>query len=58
VNGDRIHFRGLIISPDGTESYETTREGARADAAALGADAARELRERAGEKFFTLFAGA
>jgi hydroxymethylbilane synthase len=58
MNGDRIHFRGLIISPDGQESYETTREGTRADAAALGADAARELRERAGEKFFTLFAGA
>jgi hydroxymethylbilane synthase len=58
VNDDRIHFRGLIISPDGQESYETTREGARVDAAALGADAARELRERAGEKFFTLFAGA
>jgi hydroxymethylbilane synthase len=58
VNGDRIHFSGLIISPDGKESYETTRDGARADAAALGTDAARELRERAGEKFFTLFAGA
>ena len=58
VNGDRIHFRGLIISPDGTELYDTTREGARTDAAALGADAAQELRERAGEKFFTLFAGA
>jgi hydroxymethylbilane synthase len=58
VNGDRIHFRGLIISPDGKESFETTRDGARADAAALGADAAHELRERAGEKFFTLFAGA
>ncbi|GAB1717259.1 MAG: porphobilinogen deaminase [Nitrobacter sp.] len=58
VNGERVHFRGLIISPDGKESYETTREGARADAIALGADAAHELRERAGEKFFTLFAGA
>jgi hydroxymethylbilane synthase len=58
VKGDRIYFRGLIISPDGTESYETVREGIRADAVALGADAAYELRERAGEKFFTLFAGA
>ncbi|WP_425907858.1 hydroxymethylbilane synthase [Nitrobacter sp. TKz-YC02] len=58
VDGDRIYFRGLIISPDGTESYETVREGIRADAVALGADAAHELRERAGEKFFTLFAGA
>jgi hydroxymethylbilane synthase len=58
VNGDRIHFSGLIISPDGREEYGTTREGLRADAAAIGADAARELRERAGEKFFTLFSGA
>ncbi|MBS0528041.1 MAG: hydroxymethylbilane synthase [Proteobacteria bacterium] len=58
VKGDRIHFRGLIISPDGKESFETTRDGMRTDAAALGADAAHELRERAGEKFFTLFAGA
>jgi hydroxymethylbilane synthase len=58
VSGDRIHFSGLIISPDGREEYGTTREGARADAAAIGADAARELRERAGEKFFTLFSGA
>lgn len=58
VDGDRIHFRGLLLSPDGTEGYETSREGLRADAAALGADAARELRERAGEKFFTLFLGA
>ncbi len=45
-----FYFRGLIISPDGTESYETTREGDAADAVALGADAAHELRERAGEK--------
>ena len=58
VKGERIHFSGLIISPDGREEYGTTREGLRADAAAIGADAARELRERAGEKFFTLFSGA
>lgn len=58
VIGERIHFRGQIISPDGREAFETTREGARTDAAALGVDAARELRARAGEKFFTLFSGA
>ncbi|WP_315836600.1 hydroxymethylbilane synthase [Bradyrhizobium prioriisuperbiae] len=58
VSGETIHFRGLIISPDGKEWFETTREGARGDAAKLGTDAARELRERAGEKFFTLFGGA
>ena len=57
VNGNRIDFRGLIISPDGKEWFETAREGSRTEAAELGADAARELRERAGEKFFTLFGG-
>jgi hydroxymethylbilane synthase len=57
VNGDRIDFRGLIISPDGKEWFETAREGLRADAVELGAEAARELRELAGEKFFTLFGG-
>ena len=34
------------------------RHGARSEAAALGADAAKELRKRAGEKFFTDFSGA
>jgi len=58
VDADRIHFRGMIVSPNGREAYETERTGARADAAALGADAARELRKRAGEKFFTDFGGA
>ncbi len=58
VSGERIHFRGLLIAPDGREEYATTREGSRAEAAAIGADAARELRDRAGEKFFTLFSGA
>jgi len=58
VQGERIHFSGLIISPDGREEYATTREGPRSEAAALGTDAARELGERAGERFFTLFSGA
>jgi hydroxymethylbilane synthase len=58
VEHDRIRFRGLIVSPDGQEAYEATREGLRSEAAQLGADAAREVRERAGEKFFTRFAGA
>jgi hydroxymethylbilane synthase len=50
--GDRLHFRGLIVKPDGSEAYETTRAGARADAVALGADAGLELKSRAGANFF------
>ncbi len=39
----RLRFRGLIAKPDGSAAFETAREGAAADAAALGADAGREL---------------
>ena len=47
-----VRFRGLIAKPDGSESHDTTRAGAPSDAAALGRDAGRELRERAGADFF------
>jgi hydroxymethylbilane synthase len=47
-----VHFRGLIVKPDGSESFEAAREGAASDAAALGADAGQELKARAGPDFF------
>jgi hydroxymethylbilane synthase len=47
-----LHFRGVIVKPDGSEALETVREGHRDDAAKLGADAGRELRERASADFF------
>jgi len=49
----RLSFRGLIAKPDGSASFETARDGAAAAAAALGADAGRELKQRAGADFFT-----
>ena len=52
LNGGRLQFRGLIAKPDGSEAFETTREGAVGDAAALGADAGRELKGRGGADFF------
>jgi hydroxymethylbilane synthase len=52
LDGGRLRFRGLIARPDGSESFATEREGAAADAAALGADAGRELKSRAGADFF------
>ena len=48
----RLSFRGLIAKPDGSESFATAREGPVAAAAALGADAGRELKSRAGADFF------
>ena len=52
LSGDTVRFRGMIIRPDGTEAFEVFREGHRNDAAGLGADAGRELKERAGAGFF------
>jgi hydroxymethylbilane synthase len=52
IAGDVLSFRGLIAKPDGSEAYETSRGGAVADAIALGADAGRELKARAGPGFF------
>ena len=47
-----VRFRGIIVRPDGSEAFEVLREGRRNDAAALGADAGRELKRRAGADFF------
>jgi hydroxymethylbilane synthase len=52
VAGGRLAFRGLIAKPDGSEVLETQRHGAVTDAARLGAEAARELKLRAGPDFF------
>jgi len=47
-----IRFRGLIAKPDGSAALDVSRQGRRADAAALGADAGQELKRRAGPDFF------
>ncbi|HXW39702.1 MAG TPA: hydroxymethylbilane synthase [Xanthobacteraceae bacterium] len=47
-----VRFHGIIVRPDGSEAFEVLREGRVADAAALGADAGRELKRRAGADFF------
>jgi hydroxymethylbilane synthase len=52
ITGSRVAFRGMILKPDGTESFETSREGGIADATALGADAGAELKRRGGPGFF------
>jgi len=52
IEGDRLWFRGEIIRPDGSERLTAERRGPVADAAAMGADAAAELRSRAGPGFF------
>jgi len=52
VRDGRVRFRGMIAKTDGSEALEVLREGSAADAAALGADAGRDLKNRAGSGFF------
>ncbi len=47
-----IWLRGEIVKPDGTLRHATERRGAESDAAALGADAAAELKGLGGDGFF------
>jgi hydroxymethylbilane synthase len=52
VAGGRLAFRGLIAKPDGSEVLEAQRHGAAVVAVRLGAEAGRELKQRAGADFF------
>jgi hydroxymethylbilane synthase len=52
VIGETIRFRGLIAKTDGSEVVEVTREGRASDATKLGAEAAHDLKARAGAGFF------
>jgi hydroxymethylbilane synthase len=52
VAAGRLRFHGLIAKPDGSDVHETHRQGAAADAVRLGAEAGRELKQRAGADFF------
>ncbi len=46
-----LFFRGLIARPDGSDVLETSRQGNRAEAEAMGRDAGWELKDRAGPGF-------
>ena len=51
LDGGRVTFRGMILSPDGKVAHATERTGATSDARAMGLDAANELLGRAGPHF-------
>ena len=48
----KIRFRGMIVKPDGSASFETMRQGDARDAERLGADAGAELKGHAAPDFF------
>ena len=52
LEGDKLHFQGMILRPDGSEWHATERTGGAEDAVAMGTDAARELLGRVAPGFF------
>ncbi|GGA91805.1 porphobilinogen deaminase [Brucella endophytica] len=52
VTGDRLSFSGMILTPDGSQAHEVKAEGAIANAAAIGRDAAERVLAQAGPDFF------
>ena len=52
VDGGTLSFRGLVLAPDGSDAVEVKRQGPLGDAAAIGADAAREIVARARPSLF------
>ena len=54
VSADAVEFRGLIARPDGGAAHDIAGHGHRKDATAIGGDAGRELKHRAGPGFFRL----
>src|SRR5262245_38123906 len=52
VEGERLSFFGLIIAPDGRESYDISVEGLASNAARIGREAGSAIRAKAGPSFF------
>ncbi len=50
--GEMLNFRGVILKTDGSAAHDTALSGPRADAARIGAEAGRVLKDRAGPGFF------
>ncbi len=53
LDGDHLWLRGEVLRPDGSERLTGERRGVQSDAAAMGADLAKELLSQAGADFFT-----
>jgi hydroxymethylbilane synthase len=52
IDGGIVRFRGLIARPDGSAAHDIAAAGAQADAATIGADCGRALKQRADPGFF------
>jgi hydroxymethylbilane synthase len=56
ITDDALRFRGLVLTPDGSEWHEVEKRGALQDAVSIGASSGRELLALAGPNFLTTLA--
>ena len=52
LEGNTLHFRGLIARPDGGAAHDIAGNGHLRDAVQIGEEAGRELKHAAGPRFF------
>jgi hydroxymethylbilane synthase len=52
IEGSKLYFRGLVMRPDGSESYETARTADVSEAISVGAEAGHEIKAKAPPDFF------
>ena len=52
IDGARLDFHGMVLTPDGHESHEISRTGRAADAETIGREAGAATRDKAGARFF------
>lgn len=52
INGDELHFQGMILSGDGATSHDIEERAKISDAEQVGTDAGNTLRAQAGNDFF------
>jgi hydroxymethylbilane synthase len=52
IDGDRLDFHGMVLTPDGRECHEISRKGSAADAETIGREAGTIIRDKAGARFF------
>jgi hydroxymethylbilane synthase len=53
IMGGALRFRGLVLTPDGSEWHEVEKRGATEDAVSIGGSSGRELLALAGPNFLT-----
>ncbi|TYC69975.1 hydroxymethylbilane synthase [Stappia sp. BW2] len=53
LEGDTLHFKGIVLKPDGSEAHEASASGVKADAVQIGRSVGEDLKSCMGPDFMT-----